>query len=134
MVETKRCTKCGRELPLSEFCKQKTGKNGLMPICRTCNRKKVKEWGAAHPERIREKQRQYRQRKRDKIQKKLERREEKEREFRKKIFNLDVLGGYRIYILNYPTKSERKYNVVSTAGDVFKTNSKAEFLQFVQGL
>ena len=43
-------------------------------------------------------------------------------------------GGYTIYILNYPTNKERKYNAVSTAGDVFKTNDKKEFLRFVAEL
>ena len=35
---TKVCTKCGRELPLSEFSKQKATKDGLIPWCKTCVR------------------------------------------------------------------------------------------------
>lgn len=39
-------------------------------------------------------------------------------------------------IRSWGEKDDRDYsfNAVSTVGDVFKTNSKAEFLQFVQGL
>jgi len=36
--KTKVCTKCGRELPLSEFSKQKATKDGLIPWCKTCVR------------------------------------------------------------------------------------------------
>ncbi len=36
--KTKMCTKCGRELPLSEFNKQKATKDGLIPWCKSCTR------------------------------------------------------------------------------------------------
>ena len=36
--KTKVCTKCGRELPLSEFVKQKKSKDGLMYWCKSCVR------------------------------------------------------------------------------------------------
>ena len=35
---TKVCTKCGRELPLSEFVKQRKSKDGLMYWCKSCTR------------------------------------------------------------------------------------------------
>ena len=34
--KTKVCKKCGRELPLSEFYKHKTTKDGLIPWCKSC--------------------------------------------------------------------------------------------------
>mgnify|MGYP002513357199 CR=1 FL=1 len=41
MEETKICTKCGRELPLSEFALDKTHKDGRRGSCKECNRKKI---------------------------------------------------------------------------------------------
>ena len=35
---TKVCPKCGRELPLSEFCKDKTSKDRLSYWCKSCKR------------------------------------------------------------------------------------------------
>lgn len=130
MTETKRCTKCGRELPLSEFSRMKNGKNGLRPWCNECNRAAARAWAQANPERFKENLRKNYIRRKEEAKTLAAR----ERKARRKAFAKDVLGGYTIYILNYPTNKERKYNAVSTAGDVFKTNSKAEFLQFVQGL
>ncbi len=39
---TKVCHKCGRELPVSEFYKDKTRKDGLRPYCKEC-RKEYRE-------------------------------------------------------------------------------------------
>ena len=36
--KTKKCSKCGRELPLSEFSKQKATKDGLISWCKSCTR------------------------------------------------------------------------------------------------
>lgn len=43
----------------------------------------------------------------------------------------DVCGGYNIYILNKPKPGEYKYTVVSTSGAVYKTNDKAEFMEYL---
>lgn len=34
----KTCTKCEVEQPVSEYSKHPSGKNGLQPVCRTCNK------------------------------------------------------------------------------------------------
>lgn len=130
MNETKICTKCKRELPLSEFSRLKGGKNGLRSLCNECNRAIVRAWQKANKEKIARYQQEYR----DKRKQKMKTLAVREREERRKAFAKDVLGGYTIYILNYPTNKERKYNAVSTAGDVFKTNDKKEFLRFVAEL
>lgn len=38
MADTKICKKCGRELPISEFSKCKSRKDGLQPYCKECNK------------------------------------------------------------------------------------------------
>lgn len=35
-METKKCINCGRELPLSDFHKNKNSKDGLRNICKEC--------------------------------------------------------------------------------------------------
>lgn len=130
MNETKICTKCKRELPLSEFSRMKNGKNGLRSWCNECNRAAARAWAQANPERFKETCRKNYIKRKEKMKTLAAR----EREERRKAFAKDVLGGYTIYILNYPTNKERKYNAVATTGDVFKTNDKKEFLRFVAEL
>jgi superfamily II helicase len=36
MCDTKVCSKCGQELPVSEFNKNKTNKDGLQNMCKRC--------------------------------------------------------------------------------------------------
>jgi len=37
-METKKCPKCGRELPLTEFHKNGRNSDGLQTYCRSCMR------------------------------------------------------------------------------------------------
>ena len=41
-METKKCNKCGRELPLSEFYKSSNTKDGFQRHCKDCAREYVK--------------------------------------------------------------------------------------------
>lgn len=50
MENTKTCTKCGRELPLSEFYKNKKMKDGLQYWCKECDSQHNKQWRAEHKE------------------------------------------------------------------------------------
>ena len=43
-ITEKRCTKCGEVKSLSMFGKMKIGKNGLMPHCKECDKKKSQKW------------------------------------------------------------------------------------------
>ena len=45
---TKRCTKCGRELPVANFNKKASNKDGLQGWCRECQSKAHKEKQAIH--------------------------------------------------------------------------------------
>lgn len=42
-AKTKTCTKCGRELPISEFYAKTGAKDGLQTICKECHNAKTKE-------------------------------------------------------------------------------------------
>lgn len=42
-AKTKTCTKCGRELPISEFYARTGAKDGLQTICKECHNAKTKE-------------------------------------------------------------------------------------------
>ena len=59
MENTKKCPKCGRELPLECFGKNKSRKDGLQPYCKECNKQYYvdnaeylkqykKQWHAEH--------------------------------------------------------------------------------------
>ncbi len=37
-IKTKRCPKCGRELPLSEFYVKNSAADGLQPWCKECQK------------------------------------------------------------------------------------------------
>ena len=45
-----------------------------------------------------------------------------------------IMGEYKVYILNYAKDGECRYNIVSTKGEVFKTNSRKKFLSYLGGI
>lgn len=105
MIETKRCTKCGRELPLSEFYWKYKARGKYQSECKKCHLGMIIET----------------ERRKAELSRALKKAEE-------------TLGGWKMFYIKHPKQGEYSFNAVSTVGDVFKTNSKAEFLQFVQGL
>ena len=53
-METKICTKCGIEKPLSAFCKHKKAKDGLCERCKICHCEDVKmAYHKKHPKVLR---------------------------------------------------------------------------------
>lgn len=46
------CRICAVEKPSTEFSKQASKRDGLMPYCKPCNRAKVAAWKAQNPERV----------------------------------------------------------------------------------
>lgn len=48
-METKKCTKCGRELPLSEFGKCARNKDGLQYTCKECTNSITRNYYANRP-------------------------------------------------------------------------------------
>lgn len=55
MADTKICSKCGRELPISQFYKSKSRKDGLHPQCKEC----IKQHYTENKEAILERRKQY---------------------------------------------------------------------------
>jgi len=60
MTELKICTKCGLLKPLSEFYKNKRGKNGLSSTCKGCNAEYAKTCNAKHKEKRNAQSREWR--------------------------------------------------------------------------
>ena len=48
-IKTKRCNKCGRVLPITEFHKDNSRKDGVQSSCKDCQKAMKKEWHTQHP-------------------------------------------------------------------------------------
>ena len=48
-METKKCSRCGRELPVTEFGKNKSAKDGLQVFCKECFRQYARNKKADAP-------------------------------------------------------------------------------------
>ena len=46
MPDVKRCGQCGKVLPISEFYKKKSSKDGYQAMCRSCKAEYDKAWYA----------------------------------------------------------------------------------------
>lgn len=46
----------------------------------------------------------------------------------------EIIGGYKISILNHASRIEKKYNVTSTNGNYYATNDKVEFFNYLRGI
>lgn len=67
MANTKTCSKCGRELPISEFYKDKSRKDGYRSECKECSKLSKKKYNSEHREEINEKNRLYKSKNKEKI-------------------------------------------------------------------
>lgn len=66
-METKRCIKCGKELPVELFSISKINKDGFYGGCKECLSEVAKQYYGNKVDKIKEKQRLYRVESRDKI-------------------------------------------------------------------
>ena len=114
MELVKTCTRCRRTLPLDRFSKNDTYKDGFKTICKDC----VNDYGRHYYRHQLEKW--------HKFNENLTLKEMMQAE--------ETLGGYKIFIQNHVKKGEQKYNIVDTAGEVFKTNNKDEFFNYLRGI
>ena len=118
----KKCTKCGRELPLEEFARYPSGKYGVYSRCKECVRKENKYY---YRDRL--------MRDQDMAKRQRERRiaaEEREKQL-STLRDCEVFGNMRIYILN----TTGEYSIVNVKNaEVFKTNDKKEFINYLTAL
>lgn len=114
MESLKMCNNCRRVLPLERFSPDAAYKGGYKTICKDC----VNDYGR----RYREKQLKNYHEMKEYISLQEVMKAEK------------TLGGYNIFIQNHVKTGESKYNIVDTAGEVFKTNDKEEFFNYLRGI
>lgn len=89
MADTKICSKCGRELPISQFYKSKSRKDGLHPQCKEC----IKQYYTENKEAIAEYKKQYRQENKELIKQWYTKNEERMKQYRKE--NKETIADYK---------------------------------------
>lgn len=52
MKQRKACRTCGLKLPLQEFWRDRTRRDGFAPVCRTCARLYYRAWYASHRDQV----------------------------------------------------------------------------------
>lgn len=104
------CRVCKRELPEEMFQKDPKNKDGLKGSCKDCTKEYRKKYNAFQKERR-------------KNAKGLEK-AQKEAEY--------LLGGMKIYVLNYASKKEFKFNIINTNGETFNTNDSYKFFNYLR--
>jgi hypothetical protein len=65
--QTKECSRCGQEKPLSGFYKDKRARVGVQSQCKVCVLARMKQYHQKNKDKISERGKQYRQKNRDKI-------------------------------------------------------------------
>ena len=85
---TKVCPKCGRELPVSQFYKDKSCKDGLQTHCKECRKERREVYTEDHHDEILKKQKVYRENNRSSVS-------ETQRKYNKCVNNLSCprVGG-----------------------------------------
>lgn len=93
----KRCSKCQRILPLNQFSKNKSRKNGLCEQCKDCNKQREKEYYSKNKEQIDQRHREYRSKNKKQIKEYYNRNKkqinQQKKEFRLK-FKVEILSHY----------------------------------------
>lgn len=120
----KTCTKCGKTKPLTEFYKDWSGKNETKNICKEC----YKDYYTKNLAIKQERNKAYRER----YEKRLKEQERK-LEAVELLQASELLGGYRIYVLNHCKEGEVKYTCVKVStAEVYRTNDKRKFLCYLE--
>lgn len=111
MDNTKICSKCGRELPISEFSKCKTKRDGLQAYCKECKAEHQKRYRTEHKEENAEHQKKYRKEHKEEIAEYMKQwyaEHKKERlEYQKQYYV--TLRGYCACIRKRNIQSDRLY-------------------------
>lgn len=45
-----------------------------------------------------------------------------------------IIGGYKVSILNHPSRTEKRYTITGTNGDYYATSNKKEFFRQLRGI
>ena len=116
-ITYKICSKCKKEQPINQFHPDIRYRDGYMSTCKSCKRENAKQYLKEHPE--------YR------LKKKLKHKMwyDKQKTLRD---SDNILGGWKITVPNYVKRGEYKFNAVSTNGEVFRTNTFTDFLDWFQ--
>jgi hypothetical protein len=80
---TKPCIKCSRVLPLDEFHRHPSTRDGHQGTCKDCVRENVRLWNEANPEKVRENRRRWKAANREKVLESARRFREANREKRR---------------------------------------------------
>ena len=120
----KTCTKCGKTKPIEEFPKDLKGKYGVKAICKDC----MHIYYEKHAEKRKEMNKVYCARYRQEIKE-----QERKLEAVELLQASELLGGYRIYVLNHCKDGEVKYTCVKVStAEVYRTNDKWKFLCYLE--
>ncbi len=104
----KKCSKCKIDKPLTEFRKDKRGKNGLSARCKICRNKQDKDWRINNPEKKRLSDKRWYQNNKEKSKEYAKEWVEKNPEKRKKILEKHAIK-YREYYREQAREYRRLY-------------------------
>ena len=105
MEQYKTCSKCGQTKSIDFYSKKKSGKFGVVAVCKTCCNEKSRLWRAANPEKKKQSNKNWQSRNPDK-------KRESQRKWEAKNFEKEKLRKRADYLAN---KAER--NAASTEWD-----------------
>lgn len=82
--KTKACSKCGIEKPLTEYSKEKTGKDGLRADCKECKNARTKKYKEENKEKLKAYKKKYREANKERIKAYSKKWREENTEYNKK--------------------------------------------------
>ena len=112
-MQTKICSKCGRELPLDNFYKYNRGKYGVFSECKDCYKARVKEYYEQNKEKIILRTKEYQEKNKEQI--KLDKKEYHEK-------NREVISKKHYEYVNKRLKEDELFSFIYRArGLIYKS-------------
>ena len=109
-ITTKVCAKCKEEKSIDDFYFL-NNKGCYDCYCKKCHVKMSSDWQRKNPEKYYEL-----------IKKSIEKKKNK---------CYASVGGWKMSVLNHAKKNEYKYTALNTDGQLFQTNNKEDFINFI---
>lgn len=116
-MQTKTCTKCKQELPVTSYSKDNTRTDGLSPYCKPCRSDENKAWRERNAERKRQMDREYRA-------SNLEKCRQKEREY-----NESHREERNAYFRRYYAESEERRQQAKDSAKEWRKNNPEKVRQ-----